>query len=126
MKVVIWHTLKASAINKILQEEVLHQNVDVLTTVAAREAQEAPTQPEPYKVSSTRVQPRKTAKIGRPGYKVTKQKDPETGQHSLLFQLYFPDISEGVQPRHRVMSAFEQRVEPRDDKFQYVNSVRYH
>lgn len=27
-------------------------------------------------------------KIGRPGYRVTKQFDPETKQRSLLFQVY--------------------------------------
>lgn len=27
-------------------------------------------------------------KIGRPGYKVTKQKDPNSDQHSLLFQVH--------------------------------------
>lgn len=37
-------------------------------------------------------------KIGRPGYRVTKQFDPETKQRSLLFQVrinssYIPDIA---------------------------------
>ena len=29
---------------------------------------------------------------------------------SLLFEIDYPEIDEGVQPRHRFMSAFEQRV----------------
>lgn len=29
-----------------------------------------------------------TVKIGRPGYRVTKQFDPETNQRSLLFQVF--------------------------------------
>lgn len=30
---------------------------------------------------------KKTVKIGRPGYRVTKQYDPEADQRSLLFQV---------------------------------------
>ena len=33
---------------------------------------------------------KKFVKIGRPGYRVTKQKDPEAGQQSLLFQIDYP------------------------------------
>jgi len=64
--------------------------------------------------------PRKTLKIGRPGYKVTKQRDPETGQRSLIFEIEYPNIEEGLQPRHRFMSAFEQRVEVPDKNYQYL------
>mmetsp|Transcript_13094 Transcript_13094/g.25066 ORF Transcript_13094/g.25066 Transcript_13094/m.25066 type:complete len:224 (-) Transcript_13094:622-1293(-) len=63
---------------------------------------------------------RKTARIGRPGYKVVKQLDPETDQRSLLFQVSYPKIEDGLQPRHRFMSAYEQRVEPSNDNFQYI------
>jgi len=84
---------------------------------AAREAREAPSLPQPIK---RKVVPRRTMKIGRPGYKVTKQKDAETGQHSLLFQIEYSEIEEGLQPRHRLMSAFEQRIEPPDKNFQYL------
>jgi len=63
---------------------------------------------------------RKTIKIGRPGYKVIKQKDPETGQKSLLFQIDYPEIEPGIQPRHRFMSAYEQKVEIPDKNYQYV------
>jgi splicing factor 3A subunit 2 len=51
---------------------------------------------------------------------VVKQRDPATGQRSLLFQLHYPSISESVQPRHRFMSTFEQNVEKRDEKIQYL------
>lgn len=54
---------------------------------AAKEAKEAPAQPAPEKV---RVDIKKFVKIGRPGYKVTKQRDPENGQQSLLFQVSWP------------------------------------
>jgi hypothetical protein len=35
-----------------------------------------------------------------------------------LMQLEFPSIAEGLQPRHRFMSAFEQKIEPADKNFQ--------
>lgn len=83
---------------------------------AAKEAKEAPSiQPE-----KPRVEPKKFVKIGRPGYRVTKQRDPENGQQSLLFQIDYPEITENIYPRHRFMSAYEQRVEPPDRKFQYL------
>eukprot|EP00898_Chlorokybus_atmophyticus_P007504 jgi/Chlat1/7755/Chrsp66S07327 len=85
---------------------------------AAREAKDAPAQPQPNKV---KVNPtRKMVKIGRPGYRVTKQYDAETQQRSLLFQVEYPEIEEGSTPRHRFMSAYEQRVESWDKKFQYL------
>eukprot|EP00285_Hemiselmis_virescens_P008020 CAMPEP_0173393226 /NCGR_PEP_ID=MMETSP1356-20130122/21989_1 /TAXON_ID=77927 ORGANISM="Hemiselmis virescens, Strain PCC157" /NCGR_SAMPLE_ID=MMETSP1356 /ASSEMBLY_ACC=CAM_ASM_000847 /LENGTH=228 /DNA_ID=CAMNT_0014351215 /DNA_START=144 /DNA_END=826 /DNA_ORIENTATION=+ len=65
-------------------------------------------------------QQRKTVKIGRPGYRVTKQRDPTTGQRSLLFLIDYPEIDEGLQPRHRFMSAYEQKIEPVDRKYQYI------
>lgn len=63
---------------------------------------------------------RQRIKIGRPGYKVIKQRDPETGQRSLRFEIHVPEIEEGYQPRHRFMSAFEQRKETADRKYQYL------
>lgn len=67
-----------------------------------------------------RVEPKRFVKIGRPGYRVTKQRDPETFQQSLLFQVDYPEIADGITPRHRFMSAYEQRVEPPDRKWQYI------
>jgi splicing factor 3A subunit 2 len=64
---------------------------------------------------------RNVVKIGRPGYKITKTRDPLTRQVGLLFQLLYPEISAGVEPRVRFMSAFEQKVEdPPDKAFQYL------
>jgi len=71
-------------------------------------------------VEKKRIEPRHIEKIGRPGYKVVKQRDPATGQRSLLFQVSYPQAEEGLQPRHRFMSAFEQRVERPNNKFQYL------
>ncbi|XP_078054486.1 splicing factor 3A subunit 2 [Mustelus asterias] len=84
---------------------------------AAKEAKEAPAQPAPEKV---KVEVKKFVKIGRPGYKVTKQRDAEVGQQSLLFQIDYPEIAESVIPRHRFMSAYEQRIEPPDRRWQYL------
>ena len=63
---------------------------------------------------------RKGLRIGRPGYKVVKQRDPASGARSLLFEIEYPEIEEGLQPRHRFMSAYEQRVEPPDRAWQYL------
>ena len=49
---------------------------------AAKEAMDAPVAPAP----KARAGPRRGAKIGRPGYRVTKQFDAEARQRSLLFQ----------------------------------------
>ncbi|XP_028414674.1 splicing factor 3A subunit 2-like [Dendronephthya gigantea] len=84
---------------------------------AAKEAKEAPAQPQPEK---PRVSLKKFVKIGRPGYKVTKQREQGSGQHSLLFQIDYPEIAEGLTPRHRFMSAYEQRIEPPDRSWQYL------
>lgn len=84
-------------------------------------------------------------KIGRPGYKITKVREPvvflstergerggqedegdegevETvgGRIGLLFQIQYPEIKEGVRPLHRFMSSFEQRVEPQSRMWQYL------
>lgn len=69
-------------------------------------------------------------KIGRPGYRITKTRDPVTRQLGLLFQLLYPEASASGQgtgtgndgkPRVRFMSAFEQTVDqPPDKDFQYM------
>jgi len=76
--------------------------------------------PQPQQVHKKKNISARRMKIGRPGYRVTKMRDPETGQRSLLFQIDYPEIEEGFQPRHRFMSSFEQKVEAPDHKFQYI------
>ncbi|GAA5917670.1 hypothetical protein JCM8208_002823, partial [Rhodotorula glutinis] len=66
------------------------------------------------------VQTKSFIKIGVPGYQVTKVRDPVTGQLGLLFQVHYPEIKDGVRPRHRFMSAFEQKVEVPDRNWQYL------
>ena len=64
---------------------------------------------------------RKTIKIGRPAYQVFKSRDTDTQQRCLTFELTYKDIKEDLRPRHRFMSAFEQRVDlPRDKRYQYI------
>ncbi|GAB2229621.1 hypothetical protein Drorol1_Dr00013868 [Drosera rotundifolia] len=84
---------------------------------AAREAKDAPVQPQPHK---RKVALKRSVKIGRPGYRVTKQFDPETKQRSLLFQIEYPEIEDNAKPRHRFMSSYEQRVESFDKKYQFL------
>lgn len=85
---------------------------------AAKEKTDAPSQPSLN--NKPVVEVKKFVKIGRPGYKVTKQRCPETKQQSLLFQIDYPEIAEGVTPRHRFMSAYEQHIEAPDKKWQYL------
>lgn len=83
---------------------------------AAREAAEKAVQPAPQR----RLQSKKIVRIGRPGYRVIKQYDPEYQQRCLLFQIEYPEIEDDTKPRHRFMSAYEQRVEAADKKYQYL------
>lgn len=59
-------------------------------------------------------------RIGRPGYKVTKSRDLPSRQRVLTFELEYPEAEQGVQPRHRIMSAFEQKLEAPDRNYQYL------
>lgn len=85
---------------------------------AAKDAKDA--QIQPSLLNKSKVDVRRFVKIGRPGYRVTKQLDPENKQQSLLFQIDYPEISANVQPKHRFMSAYEQKLEPPDRRWQYV------
>lgn len=71
--------------------------------------------------SANAVKKKNIMKIGRPGYKITKIRDPMSQQFGLLFQLEYPEIGLDVVPRYRFMSAFEQKVDsPPDKRFQYL------
>ena len=59
-------------------------------------------------------------KIGRPGYRVTKVRDPETRAEGMMVQVHLPQIKLGVQPRRRFMSAWEQKREPPNRAYQYL------
>ncbi|KAJ6785845.1 hypothetical protein PWT90_10719 [Aphanocladium album] len=63
---------------------------------------------------------RNIVKIGRPGYKITKVRDPSSRQQGLLFQLQYPEATPETSPKWQVMNAFTQRVEEPDKNFQYL------
>ncbi|KAJ1398887.1 hypothetical protein B484DRAFT_458417 [Ochromonadaceae sp. CCMP2298] len=83
-----------------------------------RAAMEAKNATAPRAIAKETVR-RNVIRIGRPGYKVTKSRD-QTMQRSLTFEVDYPEAEEGCQPRHRFMSAFEQKVEAADKNYQYV------
>lgn len=60
-------------------------------------------------------------RIGRPAYQVFKSRDAENNLRCLSFELHYPELDDDWQPRHRFMSAFEQRVDsPPDKRYQYL------
>ena len=68
-----------------------------------------------------RVAARKqVVKIGQPGFRIERTQDSATGQRILRFEVDYPRIDDGIQPRHRLMSAYEQKIEPTDGKWQYL------
>ncbi len=68
-----------------------------------------------------RVQIRRTAvKIGRPGFSVQRLWDAAAEERGLRFELVYPEVAADVQPRHRIMSAYEQHVGPKDARYQYL------
>jgi splicing factor 3A subunit 2 len=86
---------------------------------AEKEGTALPTGPTTAKTGPSAVAPK--VRIGRPAYQVFKSRDADTNQRCLSFELSFPEIEADLQPRHRFMSAFEQRVEsPPDRRYQYL------
>jgi splicing factor 3A subunit 2 len=84
-----------------------------------RQEQQTGTMPLPQ-LSRAKQAVRKV-RIGRPAYQVFKSRDPETEQRCLTFELQYPEIEADIQPRHRFMSAFEQRIDsPPDRRYQYL------
>lgn len=72
-------------------------------------------------------------RIGRPAYRIVPLRDPITAYRGIRIQLYYPQIelmlpglpalNDPLHPRHpmhRFMSAWEQRVEKPDRRYQYV------
>lgn len=52
---------------------------------------------------------------------MTKIRDPNSNQLGLLFQIHYPQIKVDITPKHRFMSAFEQKVDlPADRNYQYL------
>ncbi|KJX99981.1 unnamed protein product [Zymoseptoria tritici ST99CH_1A5] len=88
---------------------------------AAKDAQLGKKQDEQYTGANAVQIKKNVVKIGRPGFSITKTRDPITRQEGLLFSLQYPEIGQGVEPKVRFMSAYEQKVEdPPDKDFQYL------
>ena len=66
------------------------------------------------------VQRKVFLKIGRPGDRVTKVRDRESGKEGMMVQIHLPQIKTGVIPRRRFMSAWEQKREPPNKSYQYL------
>ena len=84
---------------------------------AARDAKETQLMVAPAQSS---VQRKVFLKIGRPGYRVTKVRDRDTGKEGMMVQVHLPQIKPGVIPRRRFMSAWEQKREPPNKAYQYL------
>ncbi|EPQ30031.1 uncharacterized protein PFL1_02704 [Pseudozyma flocculosa PF-1] len=104
---------------------------------AAREAKDAASSYNPNHLLTappTNLVPKKSfIKIGRPGYKITKVREPFLafeasdqvgagvgGRLGLLFQISLPEIAKDVKPLHRFMSSFEQKQEAPNRAWQYL------
>ena len=70
--------------------------------------------------AASAVQRKVFHKIGRPGYRVTKVRDIDTGKEGMLVQDHLPQVKAGVLPRRRFMSAWEQKKEMPDEAYQYL------
>ena len=85
------------------------------------------------------VQRKQFVKIGRPGYRVTKVRErivydamgnivmpggmgavSSSAREGMMVQVYLPQIKEGVLPRKRFMSAWEQKKEQPNRAYQYL------
>ena len=84
---------------------------------AARDAKETQLMVAPPQSS---VQRKVFLKIGRPGYRVTKVRDRDTGKEGMMVQVHLPQIKPDVIPRRRFMSAWEQKREPPNKAYQYL------
>lgn len=87
---------------------------------AARDTHEAMMLAAPPTSTATTLPKKVFVKIGRPGYKIAKIRDPITQRLGLLFTVSLPEIKIGERPRRRFMSAFEQKREIPNRAFQYL------
>ncbi|KAJ2313661.1 CWF complex protein sap62 [Coemansia sp. RSA 2702] len=86
---------------------------------AAREAKDSEHAGSAHRPALPQVK-KNVVKIGRPGYKVTKVRDPQGKQFGLLFEVTYPEVTDETKPRHRFMSAYEQHVEAPNSQYQYL------
>lgn len=90
------------------------------TNLARRAAREEKEGKAKETLPGAGVQVKKFISIGRPGYRITKIRDPMTLETGLRIQVQIPEVGPGVTPRVRFMSAYEQKVEEPDNQWQYL------
>ena len=90
------------------------------TNLARRAARDAKDSQLMIAPAQSNVQRKVFLKIGRPGYRVTKVRDTDTGKEGMMVQVHLPQIKGDVQPRRRFMSAWEQKREPPNKAYQYL------
>jgi splicing factor 3A subunit 2 len=61
----------------------------------------------------------KLPKIGDPAFSIYRTKNP-SGSLSVLFELTYDQIRKNTAPKYRIMSTFEQKIEPPDPRYQFV------
>lgn len=52
--------------------------------------------------------------------KIQRSDIQKKNDDSCVDQIDYPEVAEGIGPRHRFMSAYEQRIEPPDRRWQYL------
>ncbi|KAJ7139938.1 hypothetical protein C8R44DRAFT_318602 [Mycena epipterygia] len=90
------------------------------TNLARRAARDAKDSQLMIAPTQSTVQRKVFLKIGRPGYRVTKVRDRDTGKEGMMVQVHLPQIKPDVLPRRRFMSAWEQKREPPNKAYQYL------
>ena len=110
------------------------------TNLARRQSRLAQTARNAPSVKNTSASSAPLPSVGRCGYKLIKQFDPETKCDSLLLQLNYPLLAKNrppslfvdpatsaliesvgtVQPRYAIVSTYQQRVEPPNADVQYI------
>ncbi|KAJ6627114.1 hypothetical protein B0H10DRAFT_1779950, partial [Mycena sp. CBHHK59/15] len=90
------------------------------TNLARRAARDAKDSQLMVAPTQSTVQRKIFLKIGRPGYRVTKVRDRDTGKEGMMVQVHLPQIKPDVLPRRRFMSAWEQKREPPNKAYQYL------
>ncbi|KAG1749805.1 uncharacterized protein EDB91DRAFT_1078799 [Suillus paluster] len=90
------------------------------TNLARRAARDAKDTQLMIAPTQSNVQRKVFLKIGRPGYRVTKVRDKDTGKEGMMVQVHLPQIKADVIPRRRFMSAWEQKREPPNKAYQYL------
>ena len=90
------------------------------TNLARRAARDAKDTQLMIAPTASSVQRKVFLKIGRPGYRVTKVRDLDTGKEGMMVQVHLPQIKPDVTPRRRFMSAWEQKKEAPNKAYQYL------